>query len=66
MKVLGCRYCGGKFYFISSRIIDNILQHKKYFWDYVYEDNIVGYVVEKYTDAKFKSYELNSIFKYIS
>ena len=26
MKVLGCRYCGGKFYFISSRIIDNILQ----------------------------------------
>lgn len=45
--VLACEYCSGPFYFLSQRAMDCILTRKEDFWTYVYEDNVVGYVLEK-------------------
>lgn len=62
-KVLNCCYCSGKFYFLSTKAADFVLQNKEEFWTYIYEDNIVGYVVGKSNEFKYYNFSEKYIFE---
>lgn len=61
--VLACTYCSGPFYFLSRKSIDYIISRKNDFWTYVYEDNVVGYVLKSIPSLKILSMPNEIIFK---
>jgi hypothetical protein len=61
--ILACRYCAGRFYFLSKLATDSILKKKDTFWSYVFEDNIVGHSLKDIETLKILEMEEKCIFK---
>jgi hypothetical protein len=44
-KLYVCGYCNGRFYFLSRKSMNTIVENKPIFYSSSYEDNTVGYVL---------------------
>ena len=52
IKLYGCEYCNGRFYFLSRISMELIVGNEWIMKSSVYEDNAVGYVLSKYKIRK--------------
>lgn len=62
-SVLRAVYANGRFYFISARGIDHIVNQKDLFWKHVFEDNTVGAALGTLPDLRFLPVPDKLIFK---
>jgi hypothetical protein len=54
--VKGCSYCNGRFYLLSDRACEHILQKETEFEEYVFEDHAVGYMLTDFENLKRKRF----------
>ena len=46
-----CTYCNGRFYFLSKKIVNILLQHEEFISKQVIEDHTIGYVIQEYANS---------------